>query len=164
MTVQRNQPAGSRSRRMVVAAFVALWIVALLIFFVRVNARSGGTAADRADPNDAQLVAQGQQIYATRCAACHGANLEGQPGWPDPQNGVLPASPLDARGIAWQQDDRWLFATIKEGGQATAPPGVTSFMPGFAGSLSDEQIWAVLTYIKSTWPPEIQAQQPAAAD
>jgi mono/diheme cytochrome c family protein len=164
MTVQRNQLAGSRSRRIVVAAFVALWIVALLIFFVRVNARSDGVAADRADPNDAQLVAQGQQIYATRCAACHGANLEGQPGWPEPQNGVMPASPLDARGIAWQQDDRWLFTTIKEGGQATTPPGVTSFMPEFAGSLSDEQIWAVLAYIKSTWPPEIQAQQPAAED
>ncbi len=164
MTSQRRPSpnhAGNRSRR-VVLAFVAVWIVALAIFFVRVNARSDAPVADRADPNDAQLVAQGQQIYAVRCAACHGANLEGQPGWPHPQNGVMPASPLDERGIAWQRDDRWLFTTIRDGGQATAPPGVTSFMPPFGGVLSDDQIWAVLAYIKSAWPPEIQAQQPPA--
>jgi mono/diheme cytochrome c family protein len=25
--------------------------------------------------------------------------------------------------------------------------------------VSDDRIWAVLAYIKSTWPPEIRAQQ-----
>ncbi len=32
-------------------------------------------------------------------------------------------------------------------------------MPGFPGSLSDRQIWAVLAYIKSTWPADIRAVQ-----
>lgn len=32
-------------------------------------------------------------------------------------------------------------------------------MPAFGKALSDDEIWAVLAYIKSTWPPEIQAAQ-----
>jgi mono/diheme cytochrome c family protein len=30
-------------------------------------------------------------------------------------------------------------------------------MPAFGEQLSDDEIWAVLAYIKSSWPPEIQA-------
>jgi mono/diheme cytochrome c family protein len=32
-------------------------------------------------------------------------------------------------------------------------------MPGFGGVLSDEEIWAVLAHIKSTWPPREAAYQ-----
>jgi mono/diheme cytochrome c family protein len=32
-------------------------------------------------------------------------------------------------------------------------------MPAFAGTLTDEEIAAVLTYIKSTWPEDIRAIQ-----
>ena len=32
-------------------------------------------------------------------------------------------------------------------------------MPAFRGVLSDEQVLEVLTYIKSTWLPEIQERQ-----
>ena len=32
-------------------------------------------------------------------------------------------------------------------------------MPAFGGVLSDDEIWAALAYIKSTWPPDIQATQ-----
>jgi mono/diheme cytochrome c family protein len=65
----------------------------------------------------------------------------------------------DASGRAWQRDDQWFFTTIKHGGQATAAPGDTSTMPAF-GSLTDADIWAVLSYIKSTWPKDIQDAQP----
>ncbi|HEX9374515.1 MAG TPA: c-type cytochrome [Roseiflexaceae bacterium] len=47
----------------------------------------------------------------------------------------------------------------KRGGQASSPPGYKNNMPGFPGSLSDRQIWAVLAYIKSTWPADIRAVQ-----
>jgi len=33
-------------------------------------------------------------------------------------------------------------------------------MPAFGGTLSDEEIWAVLAYIKSSWPQEIRKAQP----
>jgi mono/diheme cytochrome c family protein len=40
-----------------------------------------------------------------------------------------------------------------------APPKYQSDMPAFAGQLSDEDIWAVFAFIKSTWPDKIQAAQ-----
>jgi mono/diheme cytochrome c family protein len=35
-------------------------------------------------------------------------------------------------------------------------------MPGFGGALSDDEIRAVLDYIKSTWPDEIRRVQAEA--
>ncbi len=34
-----------------------------------------------------------------------------------------------------------------------------SGMPGFADQLSDQEIWDILGYIKSTWPQRIQEVQ-----
>ena len=54
-----------------------------------------------------------------------------------------------------------LFGMIKYGlvPGKYAPPGYQSDMPAFGGMLSDEQIWAVLAYIKSSWPPDIRRTQ-----
>jgi mono/diheme cytochrome c family protein len=123
---------------MVVGFFVVV-ALALGIFAVRSREGDAPPQIGRADPASAAQVAQGQQLYATRCAGCHGANLEG-----------ASAARLDGAGQARQHDDGWIFKTIKEGGQATAPPGSSSAMPAF-GSLSDEQVWALIAYIKSTW-------------
>lgn len=38
-----------------------------------------------------------------------------------------------------------------------APKGYESDMPGFAGRLSDGEIWAVLAFIKSKWSPGVQS-------
>jgi mono/diheme cytochrome c family protein len=40
-----------------------------------------------------------------------------------------------------------------------APPKYESDMPAFGAALSDEEIWAVLTYIKSSWPSDIRKAQ-----
>jgi len=37
--------------------------------------------------------------------------------------------------------------------------GTKSGMSAFGGVLNNNDIWAVLVYIKSQWPPEIQAWQ-----
>ena len=45
-------------------------------------------------PDDVQVTALGRQVYATHCAACHGAKLEGQPDWRQRDaQGRLPAPP-----------------------------------------------------------------------
>jgi mono/diheme cytochrome c family protein len=141
--------------------FVIICMLALIVFAVRAGSRPTTVYTDRADAANLELVARGERIYATRCANCHGSGLEGEQGWPQRRpNGVMPASPLDERGRAWQQDDQWLFTTIKHGGQATAAPGYTSYMPGFGGGLTDADIWAVISYMKSAWPKHIQDAQP----
>ena len=113
----------------------------------------------KADPRDAKQVAQGKQVYADHCAACHGAGLEGQPDWrrrkPD---GKLPAPPHDASGHTWHHSDAQLFDITKRGTAAIAGPGYQTDMREFGSLLSDAEIWAALAYIKSTWPPEIRAR------
>ncbi len=103
--------------------------------------------------SDAAKVAQGAKVYAQNCAACHGAKLEGQPNWRRRlPNGRLPAPPHDESGHTWHHTDAVLFAITKNGlVPPYAPKDYESDMPAFAGALSDEEIWAVLAYLKSHW-------------
>lgn len=108
-------------------------------------------------------VETGRALYAQHCAACHGANLEGQPDWRSPDsNGLYPAPPHDETGHTWHHDDAMLTDYITRGGQAVLNDmGVTftSGMPGFAEVLEVEEIEAILDYIKSTWPEPIRRVQ-----
>jgi mono/diheme cytochrome c family protein len=137
-------------------------IALLMIGLVALNVR-GSTRTATADPSNAEQVTLGRQVYAANCASCHGANLEGQPNWQqDLPTGGRPAPPHDATGHTWHHDDQSLFTTVKYGGQATSPQGYQSNMPAFGDSLSDNEIWATLAFIKSSWPPDIQAAQQQA--
>jgi mono/diheme cytochrome c family protein len=108
----------------------------------------------------AEVIAQGRQIYADQCAACHGADLEGQPDWRSPlASGRLPAPPHDENGHTWHHPDDVLFRIVKAGTAAIVGGGYESDMPGFGDILSDAEIRAVLDYIKSTWPERERAYQ-----
>ncbi|MEN0087544.1 MAG: cytochrome c [Pseudomonadota bacterium] len=110
-------------------------------------------------PDDVQVVSAGAEIYENVCAACHGVKLEGQPDWRMPgADGLLPAPPHDATGHTWHHDDTALITLTKYGlaGFMENPP--PSGMPAYDGLLSDGEIVAVLSYIKSTWPDDIQAR------
>ncbi len=108
-------------------------------------------------PDDAEVIAVGQSIYADQCAACHGARLEGQPNWRiRGEDGLLPAPPHDATGHTWHHDDETLFTLTKYGLadlMENAPP---SGMPVYEGVLTDDEIIAVLSFIKSTWPDDLR--------
>ena len=106
----------------------------------------------------------GQILYTNNCASCHGAKLEGQPNWQSPNSdGILPAPPHDATGHTWHHDIELLFEYTKLGGKgALAARGITDFnsgMPAFDGVVSDEDIWDILAFIKSTWPEREQDAQ-----
>jgi mono/diheme cytochrome c family protein len=105
-------------------------------------------------------VAFGESLYAEHCASCHGAELEGQSSWRTPlPDGRYPAPPHDATGHTWHHDDAYFFETTKYGGQARARQSFVSGMPAFGDELTDDEIWAVLAFIKSRWPEEIRARQ-----
>jgi len=115
-----------------------------------------------ANPDDAAQVAQGRQVYASQCASCHGGRLPGQPNWRQRQpNGRLPAPPHDETGHTWHHPDDLLFALTKEGPAALTRSAYQSDMPAFAGKLSDQDIWAVLAFIKSRWPKGVRERQAA---
>ena len=106
----------------------------------------------------------GQALYLENCASCRGANLEGQENWQVPdENGIRPAPPHDESGHTWHHGDPLLFFYTKLGGEATlAAQGVEGFksgMPGFGDVLSDDDIFDILAYIRSTWSQEVQAAQ-----
>lgn len=110
--------------------------------------------------SDADVVAFGETIYAENCASCHGMNLEGQPNWRSPgADGRLPAPPHDKTGHTWHHDGDTLFRLTKYGtGALIGDPDYASNMPIYEGVLTDNEIIAVLSYIKSTWPQDIRAR------
>lgn len=137
----------------VIAAVVVLAVAGAAAIFM-------AKRASHADIGDADLVALGQRTYSTHCASCHGAKLEGQANWQERKaDGKLPAPPHDASGHTWHHPDRQLFDITKRGVSAIVP-GYRSDMPAYGDILSDREIWAVLAYMKSTWPPEVRARQP----
>ena len=136
--------------------WAALGVTAVLTF------GSGSAEADRVvlRADYAETVAHGAEVYADNCAACHGANLEGQPNWRLPgADGRLPAPPHDETGHTWHHDGDTLFRLTKYGtGALISDPDYESNMPVYEGVLTDDEIIAVLSYIKSTWPEDIRAR------
>ncbi|MEM8777155.1 MAG: cytochrome c [Pseudomonadota bacterium] len=108
-------------------------------------------------PDDAEVIVVGQGIYADQCAACHGARLEGQPNWRiRGEDGLLPAPPHDATGHTWHHDDETLFTLTKYGLAGLMENAPPSGMPVYEGVITDDEIIAVLSFIKSTWPDDLR--------
>jgi len=109
------------------------------------------------EPDNAEIVSRGRAVYEAQCASCHGQNLEGQPNWRQRRNnGRLPAPPHDASGHTWHHPDKQLFELTKLGPAALVGGGYESDMPGYADTLRDGDIVAVLSYIKSNWPGDVR--------
>lgn len=114
------------------------------------------------NPQDARQVAMGYDLYNQHCSTCHGHDLRGEADWQTRKpSGELPAPPHDASGHTWHHPEEQLFAIIKHGMARFAPPGYKTAMPAFVGTLSDSEIKAVLSYIESTWPADIQERRAA---
>ncbi len=102
---------------------------------------------------EARQIALGQSVYASNCAQCHGKQLQGQPDWQTPlANGRLPAPPHDASGHTWHHSDEVIFNVTRNGLKPYAGESYESDMPAFTGTLKDDEIRAVVEFIKSTWP------------
>ncbi len=138
----------------ILGSVVALGLGAAITFYPSQTSTAG------ANPDDPVQISQGRAVYAENCASCHGPRLEGQSNWrarkPD---GRLPAPPHDETGHTWHHPDEHLFNITKDGSEAYAPLGYKSDMSAFGQLLTDQQIWAVLAFIKSTWPPQIRQVQ-----
>jgi len=135
-------------------------IAALLLFLFLAGYALRPQPEVRVDAGDRALVAQGQQVYATNCAACHGVNLEGQPDWRiRDETGVIKAPPHDETGHTWHHSDAYLIDSIRRGGARLPADAGISTMPAYDDVLSDAEISAVLAFIKNDWPAEILAAQ-----
>ncbi|NMG73806.1 c-type cytochrome [Aromatoleum diolicum] len=133
--------------------FVAGIVATVLLALAGCSAPADGGI----DPANRGQVVRGEALYRQHCAACHGAQREGQPEWRRRlANGRLPAPPHDASGHTWHHPNELLINIIRDGMVPPwAPDGYASDMPAFAGKLSEEDIRAVLAFIQSSWPAEV---------
>jgi len=103
-----------------------------------------------------EVVAQGEALYQQHCAACHGADRQGAPNWKSPlADRSYPPPPHDSSGHTWHHADDLLLSTTTNGGNPTS----NSKMPAFKDKLSQEQMIAILTFIKSKWSREAREFQ-----
>jgi len=119
-----------------------------------------------ADPTNMMQIRIGAELYAENCAACHGGALEGAEDWQDNnEDGTYKPPPHDDSGHTWHHSDKVLFEYTKLGGEELFKdfPDIISAMPSFGSTLSDEEIWSVLAFIKASWSEEMRASQAMAS-
>ena len=91
------------------------------------------------------LVARGRPVYETECASCHGDATVRPP--------LKTAPTHQADGHTWHHPDRLLVQWILDG----VP--LATVMPKFRDKLSEDEVRAVLAYIKTFWPEAVREQQ-----
>ena len=142
------------------AALLCVALLAVGAYMVVENKPSGKLQQYTLRPDDPQVVSVGARIYAQQCATCHGVRGEGQPDWRERgPDGLLPAPPHDPSGHTWHHPDSQLFAITKFGlAKLIDQPDYKTAMPVYGGVLSDDEIVAVLSWIKAQWPPDVKAR------
>ena len=110
-------------------------------------------------PLDQDLVNLGKLVYKNNCASCHGVNLEGQERWRQPDaDGYMLAPPHNESGHTWHHSDEYLFLMTKYGLEEIIGHEYPNNMPAYNNVLSDREIVAALSFIKSTWSTRIRLQ------
>ena len=134
----------------------SVFLILTVLYFFTTNSNKSN-ASINLNTTDNSIIENGKQIYAKNCASCHGVKLEGQKNWmsrlPD---GLMPAPPHDQTGHTWHHPDRYLFMVTKYGIEEFIGEKYPNNMPAYKDILSDKEIIAVLSYIKSTWPTKIK--------
>ncbi len=134
------------------------WIGSLALLVAPVLAfASGGPPGRDGVPAE---VAQGRQIYEQTCAACHGWQGEGATDWKQPDiKGEMPAPPHNEAGHTWRHSDAMLFKMIEKGWRHPFNKTDRLTMPAFGENLTDQEIHAVIEYLKTLWTDEQRKYQ-----
>ncbi|HEU4342068.1 MAG TPA: cytochrome c [Candidatus Binatia bacterium] len=105
-----------------------------------------------AKPTYAQNPAEGQKLYVTYCASCHGDTGKGN----GAAANALPVKPADHTNGAEMNrlTDKFLREIISKGGPAV---GKSSMMPGWGSNLTDRQVSDLVAYIRSIAQPPYKA-------
>lgn len=110
---------------------------------------------------DPVTLATGEQVYQRHCAECHGTGLQGETNWPNPNpDGTMSAPPHSVLGYTWTRSDQEIYQIIMNGGSEIAEAlGGEGRMPAFDDVLTDAEVWAVMAYIKESWPDDLRQMQ-----
>ena len=94
--------------------------------------------------DEADAISSGSKLFIANCAVCHGETGDGD----GPASSALnpKPAPLSDAELIRDLSDAYLFWRISEGG--TMDP-FNSAMPAWKGTYGDEQIWQLVTFIRS---------------
>jgi len=107
--------------------------------------QTGQNASDgQALSSNQPMMKMGAKIYADECSGCHGANGEGIPGL---------FTALRGAAVVQQGDPTSLMHVVLRGSRSvgTEKAPTAPAMPEFGWLLNDDQVAAVLTYIRNFW-------------
>jgi cytochrome c6 len=116
-----------------------IWVSLILMIFL-----AGAVLAQA--PGPAELIKQGQEIFANTCADCHRLNGEGLPD-------KFPALNGDPYVLG---DPNRVIATVLNGRH-----GLLGTMPTWKDKLDDNQIAAAVSYIRQAWSNQASPVTPA---
>jgi putative copper export protein/mono/diheme cytochrome c family protein len=91
----------------------------------------------------AAAIARGATLYPEHCSACHGSDGRGD--GPDAKSLPIPPADLTAAHL-WNHGDGELFWWLSHG---MDDPRSGLAMPGFADSLSEDERWALIDYVRA---------------
>lgn len=102
---------------------------------------------------DPAAVRRGQGLFLQNCAPCHGASADGK----GPGAVGLRPPPADLAGpdVVPKHPDGWIYWRIANGKRGTA-------MPPFAFSLSEQERWSIVAWLRSLRPAAAGAAQAAS--
>jgi len=92
--------------------------------------------------NSAEAAAAGETLFAERCSSCHGPEGAGD----GPAAASLDPKPTNLKVAIPDLSDDFVFWRIMDGG-AMAP--FNSSMPAHKGILSEDQVWQLVTYLRT---------------
>lgn len=114
-------------------------LLALALALGGVGLFAGGLAWVLNDPRPPAGASRAERLYVSLCASCHG--LDGRGSW---RAALFLIRPGDLTRAA-EQPDQYLFDIVKHGGASIGRPG----MPAFGAQLGDEDIRALVGYLKT---------------
>jgi len=125
------------------------------IFIIATIALLAGCSSGEKEKISESNVALGENVFNQNCVSCHGSKGRGlAKDWKvKDENGNYSAPPLNGTAHTWHHSPSQLLYTINKGGGEMGGQ-----MPGFEERLSEQEKLALLDYIYSLWPDEIQTK------
>lgn len=102
---------------------------------------AGCAPGDRAD--DQETLAEGARLYEANCMQCHGGSTGGSIEDIPPRH--------NAEGHTWHHPDCELVDIVLEG---MPQRGDLPEMPAFEDRLAEDDVTAILAYLKTWWEPD----------
>ncbi len=144
-------------KKTVWVAFAVLLIASMALAACGGGASSGGSSgkkrstppaeyASKTNPFEGQADAAtaGKELYTANCQGCHGESAKGD----GPAAASMNPKPADLTKTVKETDAPYLLWVASEGGAAA---GLNAAMPAFKDRLSEEDIWKIDTYLRTTF-------------